>query len=58
MWGTALFAAVLFWALTPGNLVTFPGGASRTTVNLVHAALFGVVWALTHRTVAVYVGRL
>ena len=58
MWGTVLFAAALFWALIPGNLVTFPAGGSRLMVNLVHALLFGVVWTLTHRTVALFVGRL
>jgi len=47
----AIFAAVLFWALLPGNLFTFPMGASRSTVNLVHAAVFGVVWMLSHKAV-------
>ena len=47
----SLYTAVLFWTLLPGNLVTFPAGASRTTVNLVHAALFGVVWMFTHKMV-------
>jgi hypothetical protein len=51
MWKMALFAAALFWLLVPGNFVTFPAGASRSTVNLVHAALFGVAWALTHKLV-------
>jgi hypothetical protein len=51
MWKMALFAAALFWLLVPGNFVTFPAGASRSTVNLVHAALFGVAWALTHKMV-------
>jgi hypothetical protein len=45
------YTAALFWALLPGNLVTLPPGASRSTVNLVHAALFGVVWMLTHKMV-------
>lgn len=47
MWKMALFAAALFWLLVPGNFVTLPAGASRSTVNLVHAALFAVVWTLT-----------
>jgi len=51
MWKMALFAAALFWILLPGNFVTLPPGASRSTVNLVHAALFGVVWCLTCKLV-------
>lgn len=50
MW-MAVYAAALFWTLVPGNLVTLPVGASRSTVNLAHAALFGVVWMLTHKMV-------
>ena len=49
MWGMALYAAVLFYALTPGVLVSLPPGASRMTVNLTHAVVFGVVFALTHK---------
>jgi hypothetical protein len=45
----ALYAAILFYALTPGVLVSLPPGASRMTVNLTHAVVFGVVWALTHK---------
>ena len=51
MWTMALFAAALFWVLLPGNFVTLPMGSSRATVNLAHAALFGVVWMLTHKMV-------
>jgi hypothetical protein len=43
----AVYAAVLFYALIPGVLVSLPPGASRMTVNLTHAAVFGVVWMLT-----------
>ena len=38
-----LIAVVLFAAFVPGVLVTIPKGGSRTTVLLVHAALFAVV---------------
>jgi len=47
MWAMAVYAAVLFYALIPGVLVSLPPGASRMTVNLTHAAVFGVVWMLT-----------
>jgi hypothetical protein len=47
----SLYAAVLFFVLTPGVLLSLPPGGSRTTVALTHAVVFGVVWALTHRMV-------
>jgi hypothetical protein len=56
MWMMALYAAVLFYALTPGVLVSLPPGASRMTVNLTHAVVFGVVWALTNKMVWKVVG--
>ena len=55
MWHMAVYAAVLFFLLTPGVLVTLPPGASRMTVNLTHAAVFGVVWMLTHKHVMRYI---
>ena len=48
----SLYAAVLFVLLTPGVLLSLPPGGSRFMVNLTHALVFGVVWALTHRAVA------
>ena len=51
MYGVALYAAILFYALTPGVLVSLPPGASRMTVNLTHAVVFGVVLAFTHKAV-------
>jgi len=56
MWGLALYAAVLFYALTPGVLVSLPPGASRQTVILTHAVVFGVVLALTHKMVCKALG--
>lgn len=47
----AVYAAVLFYLLTPGVLVSLPPGASRQTVNLTHAVVFGVVWMLTSKAV-------
>jgi hypothetical protein len=47
----SVYAAVLFFVLTPGVLLSLPPGGSRTTVALTHAVVFGVVWALTHRMV-------
>ena len=51
MWKMAVYAAVLFFLLTPGVLLTLPPGASRTTINLTHAAVFGAVWMFTHKFV-------
>jgi hypothetical protein len=47
----SLYAAVLFYLLTPGVLVSLPPGGSRMTVALTHAVVFGVVWMLTHKLV-------
>jgi hypothetical protein len=57
MWGMAVYAAVLFYLLTPGVLVRLPPGASTMTVNLTHAAVFGAVWMLTHKMVWKLVGH-
>jgi quercetin dioxygenase-like cupin family protein len=51
MWAMSVYAAVLFYLLTPGVLVSLPPGASHTTTNLTHAAVFGLVWMLTHKMV-------
>lgn len=50
MW-MSLYAAVLFFVLTPGVLLSLPPGGSRTTVALTHAVVFGLVWALTNKLV-------
>jgi hypothetical protein len=47
----AVYAAVLFYLLTPGVLVSLPPGASRQVVQLTHAAVFGLVWMLTSKAV-------
>ena len=46
-----LYVAVLFFALTPGVLLTLPKGGSKLTVAAVHAAVFALVLHLTYRTV-------
>jgi len=47
----SLYAAVLFFILTPGVVLSLPPGGSRLTVALTHAVVFGIVWALTHKLV-------
>jgi hypothetical protein len=56
MFGMALYAAVLFYVLTPGVLLSLPPGGSRMTVNLTHAVVFGLVLALTHKMVCKAMG--
>jgi hypothetical protein len=56
MWMMALYAAVLFYALTPGVLLSLPPGGSHMTVALTHAAVFGLVFALSSKYVLRAVG--
>lgn len=56
MFGMAIYAAVLFYVLTPGVLLSLPPGGSRMTVNLTHAVVFGLVLALTHKMVCKAMG--
>ena len=51
MWWMAIYAAALFFVLTPGVVLSLPPGGSRTTVALTHAGVFGLAWALTHKMV-------
>ena len=51
MWWMALYAAVLFYVLTPGTVLSLPPGGSKQVVALTHAAVFGAVWMLTHKMV-------
>ena len=46
-----LYAALLFFLLTPGILVTLPPKGKKMTVAAVHAVVFGLIWALTHNMV-------
>jgi hypothetical protein len=45
------FVAVLFFALTPGILVTLPPKSSPVIVALTHALVFAVIYSLTHKAV-------
>ena len=44
-----LFSAVLFFALTPGILVSLPPKGKKYTVAAVHAVVFAIVWHLTYK---------
>jgi hypothetical protein len=58
MWWMALYAAALFYVLTPGIVLSLPSGGSKMTVALTHAAVFGLVWMLTHKIVHGMVSRM
>jgi len=51
MLGMSVYAALLFFVLTPGVLVALPPGASALTQAATHAVVFAVVWYLTHKAV-------
>jgi len=47
-----LYSIILFFVLTPGVLVTLPSTTEGlTTVAIVHAAIFGVVYHFTYNFV-------
>ena len=46
-----LYCAVLFAILTPGALFTVPPRATKWVIISVHAAIFAVVYCLTHKYV-------
>uniref|UniRef100_A0A6C0I0I8 Uncharacterized protein n=1 Tax=viral metagenome TaxID=1070528 RepID=A0A6C0I0I8_9ZZZZ len=45
----SLYAAILFFILTPNVLLRLPKNGSKFTVALVHAAVFGLIFWLTHK---------
>jgi hypothetical protein len=44
-----LFTAALFFALTPGILLTLPTGGSKIVVAMTHALVFALVYHLIHK---------
>jgi hypothetical protein len=48
---TAAFAALLFFALTPGVLLSIPPGGSKLAVAATHGVVFAIVYHYTHRAV-------
>jgi len=50
-WIIFIYSAFLFFILTPGVLLTLPPKGKKNTVAMVHAILFGLVWAFTHKLV-------
>jgi len=50
----SVFAAVLFFVLTPGILLSLPPKGSKITVAITHAIVFALVYGLTHQLVYSY----
>jgi hypothetical protein len=50
MW-MSLYAAALFFVLTPGVLLSLPPGGSKLAVAATHAVVFAAVWHFTHKLV-------
>lgn len=47
-----VYLMVLFVVLTPGQFLTLPSATSpKLHVAVVHAAVFGLIWHFTHKTV-------
>ena len=47
----SLYAAVLFFLLTPAILLRLPKNGSKFTVAAVHALVFAVIFHFTHKLV-------
>ena len=48
-WFVTVYAAVLFFVLTPGILLSLPPGGSKMVVALVHAVVFALVLHFTYK---------
>ena len=47
----SIYAAILFFLLTPAILVRLPPGGSKFTVAAVHAIVFALLFHFTHKLV-------
>ena len=47
----SLYAAILFFLLTPAILLRLPSNGSKWTVAFVHALVFGIIFYFTHKAV-------
>jgi uncharacterized membrane protein YdbT with pleckstrin-like domain len=50
-WATTIYAAILFFVLTPGVLLRLPPSGSKLVVAGVHAVVFALVYHFTHKMV-------
>ena len=47
----SLYAALLFFILTPGVLLSLPKNGGKFTVAAVHAVVFALIFHFTHKLV-------
>ena len=50
-WFMFIYSSVLFFILTPGIVLTLPPKGKKITVALVHALIFGSIFAFSHKFV-------
>jgi hypothetical protein len=50
-WSVTVYAAILFFVLTPAVLVRLPPKGSKFTVAAVHAVIFALIFHFTHKLV-------
>jgi len=50
-WAVTVYAAILFFVLTPAILVRLPPKGGKFTVAAVHAVVFAVIFHFTHKLV-------
>jgi hypothetical protein len=50
-WAVTVYAAILFFVLTPAVLVRLPPNGSKLTVAAFHAVVFALVFHFTHKLV-------
>jgi hypothetical protein len=50
-WAVTVYAAILFFVLTPAVLVRLPPKGGKFTVAAVHAVVFAVIFHFTHKLV-------
>jgi len=50
-WAVTVYAAILFFVLTPAVLLRLPPNGSKLTVAAVHAVVFALVFHFTHKLV-------
>jgi hypothetical protein len=50
-WTITIYAAILFFVLSPGIFLRFPSKGDKMTVAAVHAVIFALIWHFTHKHV-------
>jgi hypothetical protein len=50
-WAVTVYAAILFFVLTPGILLSLPPKGSKMMVALTHGVVFALVFHFTHKMV-------